>query len=237
MRWWTDALSLELSMVMVINHLLWNNLRCTRILSHLTIVTQLDLETMQHGGALCAVLVRVSARENELGRRVFTEHHVFLLELAQTVLLRRAARALLVHDTGLAPHVRGIKLGLLQTFLSMAGPGALVVNFLPALLAEGLLALGAEGVTVLLEALLANLDALVVREARRSRRQRYCLLLLRRSCRRVVILGRRGSATPAIFLIFFLHAIWGARGEFICGIRLNLSVQFLRRFCFIFAII
>ena len=135
---------------------------------------------------------------------------MFLLELAQAVLLRRAARTLLVHDTGLAPHVRRVKLGPLQTFLSMAGPGALVMNLLPALLAEGLLALGAEGVTVLLEALLAYLDALVVREARRSRRQRYCLLLLRRSRGHVVILRGRGSATAAIFLIFFLHAIWGA---------------------------
>ena len=162
-------------------------------------VYKLDLESSEHSRPLSSVLV-------VLKKDSIVKKHVLLLVLAERVLLGRTNLTLLVSEARLAPSVRWIEFGALQGLLPVASPRALIVNFLPTLLAESLFTFWAESMAVFLEALFTDLYPLVILGGS------YILRLGGHSCRLIVLSGR--CFCPAI-LIFLLHTVWRATGEFI----------------------
>ena len=157
------------------------------------------MESSEHSRPLSSVLV-VFKNDSIVKKRVL------LLVLAERVLLGRTNLTLLVSEACLAPSVRWIEFGALQGLLPMASPRALIVNFFPTLLAESLFTFRAESMAVFLEALFTDLYPLVILGGS------YILRLGGHSSRLIVLSGR--CFCPAI-LIFLLHTVWRATGEFI----------------------
>ena len=227
-------LTVDQVLVVILGHMMANRLHlkmsgrvslrvlrgASRYLCRLSIY-KLNLDTTEHGRPLCAILL-------VLKHNTFLKQCMLLLVLAERVLLRRATRALLIHQACLTPSVRRIKLGALQGLLSVSSSCALIVNFLPAFLAESLFTLWAESMTVFFKALLTDLHSLMILGGS------YVLRLGGRSRRMSVLISICPS--PDI-LVFLLHTIWRTTGEFIGWIWLSLCIRFLRRFWFIFAII
>ena len=88
----------------------------------------------------------------------------------------------------------------------MTSPSALIVNFLPALLAESLFTFRAESMAIFFEALFTYLDSPVVLGG-------SYILRLGRHGSRLIVLSRRCFFFA--ILIFLLHTVWRATGEFI----------------------